>query len=140
VYYHDNWGFDVSFETQEARELADFLSNFDPSRDGLWVASGNGSLAGSVAIDGRQSLTGGARLRWFIVAPRFQGQGVGTALIRKARDFCREVGHRSVFLWTFQGLEAARRIYEAHGFVLSQQYSVQQWGRTIVEQQYVARW
>jgi hypothetical protein len=29
VYYHEHWGFDVSFETQVGRELSIFVSEFD---------------------------------------------------------------------------------------------------------------
>ncbi len=35
TYYHDHWGFDITFETQVARELAEFLSRFDASTDAL---------------------------------------------------------------------------------------------------------
>jgi hypothetical protein len=31
VYYHENWGFDISFETQVGRELSEFLRDFDSS-------------------------------------------------------------------------------------------------------------
>ena len=34
VYYHEHWGFDVSFETQVGRELSIFVSEFDKERDG----------------------------------------------------------------------------------------------------------
>jgi len=39
-------------------------------------------------------------------------------------------------LWTFQGLDAARRLYEAHGFVLVEQWSGDQWGQAMVEQRF----
>ena len=39
VYYHENWGFDVSFETQVGRELSEFVSRFEEERDGLWAVS-----------------------------------------------------------------------------------------------------
>ena len=35
VYYYENWGFDVTFETQVGRELSEFVSKFDKNRDGL---------------------------------------------------------------------------------------------------------
>lgn len=136
TYYHTYWGFDVSFETQEARELADFMSRFNPKTDCLWAAYLDGAFAGSIAIDGLKKDTEGARLRWLIVEPSFQGRGIGQELIRKAIDFCRAAGHEKVFLLTFKGLEAARHLYEQAGFVLTHEYGADQWGSTIKEQKY----
>jgi len=136
VYYSENWGFDVSFETQVARELSAFITAFRPDGDGFWAALVDSVFAGSIAIDGSLADTEGARLRWFIVAPEFQGMGIGSALIRQAVHFCKKAGHRRVFLWTFRGLGAARTLYEREGFTLAIEKPVQQWGREIIEEQF----
>jgi len=136
LYYHSRWGFDVSFEAQVARELSDFLMAFDRDRDGLWTVMENHHLAGSIAIDGRQAEFVGARLRWFIVVPEFQGTGMGFALAQQAVAFCRNKGYSKIFLWTFRGLDAARRIYEKLGFALCEEHEVLQWGRSIREQKF----
>jgi GNAT superfamily N-acetyltransferase len=136
VYYHEHWGFDVTFETQVGRELSEFVARFREGRDGLWVARVQGAFAGSVAIDGREAETDGARLRWFIVLPPFQGTGLGKALLGRAVEFCRQGSYPGVYLWTFQGLEAARTLYERHGFRLCEEHGVDQWGRRIIEQRF----
>lgn len=136
VYYHENWGLDISFETQVGRELSEFLARFRSGRDGLWVANVAGAFAGSVAIDGSDADNQGARLRWFIVTPSFQGSGIGKALLGKSVRFCKEVGCKRVFLWTFEGLETARYLYESVGFCLCQEHEVRQWGREIKEQRF----
>jgi GNAT superfamily N-acetyltransferase len=136
VYYHVHWGFDVSFETQVGRELSEFIANFDDARDGLWVATENGKFAGAVAIDGQMADTQGARLRWFIVAPDFQNAGLGNELISQAVEFCRKKRYPKVFLWTFEGLDAARRLYERENFRLSQAHDVDRWGQRIKEQKF----
>jgi GNAT superfamily N-acetyltransferase len=137
VYYHEHWGFDISFEVQEARELAEFLGRYRKERDGLWVARVDRRFAGAIAIDGGPVGTqDGARLRWFIVPQEFQGCGIGTMLIRKAVEFCRAAGHHKVFLWTFHGLESARHLYERAGFRLALQREVHQWGQVILEQKF----
>lgn len=136
VYYHRNWGFDISFEAQVSRELSAFFSGFREKRDGFWAARADGSFAGAVAIDGQLADTEGARLRWFIVEPERQGLGIGKQLIQKALRFCKATGHRRVFLWTFQGLNAARRLYEAEGFKLVEEHAVEQWGSRITEQKF----
>jgi GNAT superfamily N-acetyltransferase len=137
VYYHQNWGFDLSFESQVARELADFLSRLDPERDLFLVALAGGSFAGSVAVDGAGEQA--ARLRWFMVEPSLCGQGIGRALLEKARRFAQKAGYGELYLWTFAGLEAARRLYERAGFVLAEEHRLEKWGNVINEQKYVLR-
>jgi len=137
VYYYENWGFDITFETQVGSELSDFLRDFNAERDGFWVATVDGRFAGAVAVDGRLESREGARLRWFIVEPSFQGRGIGKALLQTAIRFSRQTGQQSIFLWTFKGLEAAKRLYEAEGFVLAEEHDVRQWGNIITEQKFV---
>jgi GNAT superfamily N-acetyltransferase len=136
VYYKEHWGFDVSFETQVGRELSEFIGNFDNDRDGFWAATKDGIFSGAVAIDGQMADTEGARLRWFIVAPEFQNAGLGKKLISQAVEFCRKKKYPKVFLWTFEGLDAARRLYERENFRLSETQDVDQWGRHIKEQKF----
>lgn len=136
TYYYKNWGLDVTFETQVGRELSEFIQDFDEDRDGLWVAQCNRRFAGSVAIDGRTAKEEGARLRWLIVDPVFEGQGFGRALLSRAIRFLREKHYKKAFLWTFEGLEAARHLYESEGFILSDERDVHQWGKKIREQRF----
>ena len=90
----------------------------------------------AIAIDGQFADTDGARLRWFIVAPEFQNAGLGKELISQAVEFCREKKFPKVFLWTFAGLDAARRLYERENFRLSEAHDVDQWGQNIKEQKF----
>ena len=136
VYYHDNWGFDVTFETQVGGELSEFVSQFDGNCDGLWVAVKKGEFAGAIAIDGTDAFGEGARLRWFIVDPQYQGSGIGKNLIMQAIEFCRQKRFPKVYLWTFKGLEDARRLYEVVDFRLSEECQIDQWGQDITEQKY----
>jgi GNAT superfamily N-acetyltransferase len=136
VYYHENWGFDVTFETQVGRELSAFMSRFDEELDGFWVAVREKEFAGSIAIDGAQATTAGARLRWFIVDPQYHGSGIGSKLMARSIEFCRRKGFPGIYLWTFKGLESARRLYESAGFRLSAESRIDQWGQTILEQKY----
>jgi GNAT superfamily N-acetyltransferase len=136
TYYYEHWGFDVTFETQVGRELSEFLINFHDRRDGFWVAWVSGAFAGSVAIDGSDAQGQGARLRWFIVAPQLQGRGIGRALLKNSIEFCRKAGHSRVILWTFEGLDAARCLYEEAGFRLAEEREVRQWGQNIREQMF----
>ena len=116
VYYFQNWGFDVTFETEVGRELSEFVSKFDEDLDGLWVATEKEEFAGAIAIDGHNAFAEGARLRWFIVMPEFQKKGIGKELISRALEFCKRRCYPKVYLWTFEGLEDARRIYKSANF------------------------
>lgn len=136
VYYYENWGFDVSFETQVAQELAVFLREFQQRRDEFITAFVDGDFVGSVAIDGRLASSEGARLRWFIVKPEFHAKGIGRALLAKTIAFCKDAGHPRIFLWTFNGLDSARHLYEREGFSLAEEHLIEQWGGTIQEQKF----
>jgi GNAT superfamily N-acetyltransferase len=129
-------GFGLAFEARVARELADFCERLDPQRDGLWLLVRNGRVEGSIVIDGVHAADEGAHLRWFIASDAVRGTGWGNRLIEAAMDFCRACGHRRVYLWTFEGLDAARHLYEKHGFRLAQQAPGRQWGVEVNEQRF----
>ncbi|MEJ2586536.1 MAG: GNAT family N-acetyltransferase [Deltaproteobacteria bacterium] len=136
TYYKAHWGLDHTFEAEVATELADFIINFDPAKDGLWCAVVGKDLAGSIAIVGQRDRPGEARLRWYIVDPRFHRMGIGKSLIERAITFSRQAGFDLVGLWTFEGLERAQSIYQKNGFRLAQTREVPQWGGMINEQQF----
>lgn len=136
LYYRKHWGFGLYFERKVATELSEFLDRFDESRDGFWLATLEDRIIGSVALDGINREGEGAHLRWFIVETEHQGRGGGKALLRKAVDFSRERAFRRMYLWTFAGLEAARHLYESHGFALCREHCDDQWGISVKEQMY----
>ena len=118
VYYAKHWDLGLYFEAKVATELAAFLSRFDPTRDGAWIAQLGGEFVGAVFIDGKDAHGEGARLRWFIVDPAYQGQGIGNRLMDAAISFCRQASFKRVYLTTFAGLETARHLYDKYGFRL----------------------
>jgi len=135
-YYARRWGFGFYFEAKVAKTLEGFLSRYDEKRDGFWTASRTGRVEGSIAIDGLHADADGAHLRWFIVSEDLHGRGVGSALLSNAVDFCRSSGYRKVYLWTFEGLLSARRLYEKTGFRLVEQRPGTQWGKEVHEQRF----
>jgi len=136
TYYYEHWGFDLFFESKVATELSEFLRRFDGACDGFWVASVGEKIVGSIAIDGVHHDSKGAHLRWFIVAPESQGQGIGKRLLEEAVAFCRKAEFSKVYLWTFSGLDPARHLYEKFGFRLREEHEGKQWGRTVTEQRF----
>lgn len=135
-YYSKEWGFDLFFESKVAGDISEFLSRFDPSRDGFWIARKGNDIIGSIAIDGIKGMNNGAHLRWFIVKPEYHGQGIGSRLIKEAIEFSKKAGFSKIYLWTFKGLEQARHLYEKHGFRLVFEKQGTQWGKKVLEQRY----
>lgn len=135
-YYHQHWNFGLFFEAKVAIELSEFLKRFKESRDGFWAVLLDGRVEGSLIIDGIHSGTEGAHLRWFIISDELRGEGVGNQLIQTAISFCRSSGCGKVYLWTFEGLEAARHLYEKAGFKLVEEHKGTQWGTEVNEQKF----
>jgi len=136
-FYARHAGFGAYFESKVAAGLADFATRLDKPDNGLWLAWQDGRAVGSVAIDGEDLGEGQAHLRWFIVDDGLRGAGVGRRLLRRALDFCDARKVPAIQLWTFRGLDAARRLYESEGFELAEEYPGRQWGEQVFEQRFV---
>ena len=136
-YYARSWGFGLAFETKVAGELAAFLSGMDAERDFFLAAYEGGAVAGSIVVDITGGGERGAHLRWFIVAT--PGHGLGKTLFERAMTFCDGKGQRAVWLTTFAGLDAARSLYERHGFRLTGESDIDQWRGGVREQLFERR-
>jgi GNAT superfamily N-acetyltransferase len=134
-WYARHWKFGAYFEALVAQGLAEFLGHFDAARDGFWIARLGETVAGSVSLVGARD-AGPARLRWFILDEGAQGRGIGRRLMQAAMDFSRAAGYRHVYLTTFAGLDAARALYEKHGFVLTHEAADRTWGVPVTEQRF----
>jgi GNAT superfamily N-acetyltransferase len=139
VYYHEHWGFGSFFEAKVAAGLAEFINRFDEKQDGLWTASLEDRIEGSIAIDGIHAQDMGAHLRWFIVSACLHGRGIGSRLITAAIRFCRNRGYKRIYLLTFEGLDPARHLYEKNGFTLMEQQRGTMWGAEMNEQRFEMR-
>ena len=135
LYYARAWGFGAFFEAKVAREAGEFAAALPRGDSRLWFARLHDRVVGSIAIDGRQSAS--AHLRWFILDDASRGAGTGAALLDAALAFCRAQSFPSVYLWTFAGLDAARRLYESRGFRLVGEKSAESCGARVREQRLV---
>lgn len=140
-YYSRMHGFGRAFEAGVAGGLAAFSARLDNPCNQFWRASVGGRVAGTIAIDGEDLNApkgrSHAHLRWFIVEDGHQGRGIGRALLAAAMAFCDRQGFSQVHLWTFRGLDAARRLYEAQGFTLADERAGARWGTEVMEQHFV---
>lgn len=137
-YYSRQWGFGRPFEVKVAAELATFLARQDPSCDLFENVFGpDGTLLGSITVDGVDAEKTGAQLRWLIVSDDARGQGIGRALMGRADAFIRDKGFPRTFLTTFAGLDAARKLYEEFGFGLVSEASNDPWSGAVGVQTFV---
>ncbi|MDF2120597.1 GNAT family N-acetyltransferase [Roseiarcaceae bacterium H3SJ34-1] len=138
VYYSREWGLGTAFETIVAAGVADFMPRCEEGNSRILHASREGRLLGSLTLDAGERGTPEAccHLRWFILADAAQGQGIGTALMRQAMAFMDERQIAHCWLTTFAGLAAARKLYENHGFRLTQSVTASTWGRALEEQRF----
>lgn len=134
TYYAEHWNLGPFFEAKAAAEIALFMQDFDQEKDGLWLALQGREIVGAVVIVGREVEERGARLRWFILDSKVQGQGVGNRLMREAMSFCERQHFKRVYLTTFAGLDAARHLYEKWGFHLCEESEDAHWGSVLIEQ------
>ncbi|CAN5677852.1 hypothetical protein BH09PSE5_BH09PSE5_47920 [soil metagenome] len=135
-YYSREVGFGQFFESKVALGMAEFSSRLDEPINGLWVATQGDRIVGTLAIDGQDLGEQTAHLRWFIVDDGVRGAGVGRLLMTEAMAFCDQNAFDATQLWTFQGLDAARRLYEQFGFTLAQEMPGTQWGSEVTEQRF----
>ncbi len=140
-YYARHWGFGSYFEAKLAAELASFVRRYDPLVDLIVSVGDTERVIGSVTVDGSDPERPDdlAHLRWFILDDRSRGHGLGRRLIGRALEFARGTGRSGVYLWTFAGLDAARRIYDAAGFRLVQELHGETWGARVTEQRFELR-
>ncbi|KAI0535037.1 marR family protein [Xylaria digitata] len=138
-FYSQLVGFGAYFESQLATGLADFVSRIDNDRNEVWTARSQGRIVGTIFIDGQDLGQNRAHLRAFIVDSDVRGGGVGCRLLAEAIEFVDKQLFEETRLWTFAGLDAARRLYESFGFVLKEQSTGSQWGKEVTEQLFIRK-
>lgn len=137
-YYEQAWGFGALFEARVAEAIGTWMQRYDPARDLFLTATDDDGPLGSISLDGSgpHAAIEGARIRFFIVADRARGRGVGKALMAQMMAFIDAAGFDRAFLTTFRGLDAARKLYEASGFVLTHEQADSTWGTPVLEQRF----
>jgi len=133
VFYGANYGWAPKIEAVTARICADFLDNFDPELERCWIAERGGERVGSVFLV-KDPEPGVARLRLLMVEAAARGEKLGRRLVDECVSFAREKGYREIVLWTHEVLSAARGIYKAVGFELTETWVHDDFGKPEVSE------
>lgn len=135
--YHEEYGFDTTFEPYVARPMSDYSLAEDQSKQQIWIVEMDREIVGSIAVI--DAGNNEAQLRWLLLTKETRGKGLGKELLKKALDFCREKKYSNVFLWTIDALEVAQSIYLRNGFKVSQEKRHIMWGVEVNEQRFDLR-
>ena len=118
VLYHQEYGWDATYEALIGRIMADFIDHFDAKRERCWIAERDGERLASVCLMAHPERANVAKLRLLFVEPSARGLGLGRLLVDTCTNFARGAGYDTITLWTNSVLVSARRIYEAAGYRL----------------------
>ena len=133
VLYHQEYGWDWTYEGLASRILGAFVAEFDRAREDGWVAERRGAIMGSVFLM-KSDDPAVAKLRLLYVEPSARGAGLGRTLVATCVARARQLGYRQLTLWTNDVLVAARRIYQAAGFRLISEAPHHSFGHDLVGQ------
>lgn len=136
VGYATQYGWDGMFEAMVAKIVADFITNYDASRERCWIAEINGDRVGHIFLVKHPDELQTAKLRLLFVEPSARGMGLGAALVSECLRFARTGGYQKVVLWTQSLLRAAHRIYEQAGFRLVKEEPHRSFGHDLIGQEW----
>ena len=130
VLYHQDYGFDASFEALVAKVAAEFIESFDPARGCSFIAEIDGRIAGAAFVVAKSVTV--AKLRLVYLEPWARGAGLGRRLVEACMAFARGAGYTRMTLWTQDFLVPARKLYASLGFERISAEPLQAFGRQMI--------
>lgn len=134
ILYKKEFNYGMEFENYVAKGFCEFYSQFDPNKDGVWIAEKDNKIIGTLFLMHREDKI--AQLRYFLILPEFRGTGLGKHLMQLFIDSLKEKKYKSAFLWTTDELPVAAKIYNKHGFELTEEKSSESFGKPLKERRF----
>lgn len=132
--YKEEHNFGIEFEAYAFAGMYEFYENYNPQKDRIWICEHNTKIVGSLLLMHKENNS--SQLRFFYVDKEYRGIGLGKRLMQLYKDFFKEKGYKSSFLWTFQGLDSAISLYTRHGFRLAEEKKTETFGKIENEQRF----
>ena len=110
---------DLSFQNFEG-ELKSFNIMYSSPKGSMLLAENSGNVVGAVGL--RYLSEGVAEMKRMFVLPKFQGHGIGDALMSAFIKQACKLGYSSIKLDTIPELDKAIRLYKKHNFVQIKAY------------------
>jgi peptidyl-dipeptidase Dcp len=133
ILYKREYDYGIGFESYVAAGLFEFYKNYNPDRNRVWVCEHNSQIVGFLLLMNRGEA---AQLRYFLICPEYRGIGLGKRLMELYMEFFYHCGYKSSYLWTTHELETAARLYQRHGFRLTEEKESTVFGKPLVERKY----
>ena len=133
VLYQQEYGYGIEFEAYVASGLHEFYQSYDPSTNRVWVCEHEGRMIGFLLLMNRGD---SAQLRYFLIHPDYRGIGLGRKLMENYMEFFHQCGYKHSYLWTTDELDKAARLYERHGFRLTEERESTAFGKPLKERKY----
>lgn len=131
--YFKEYGYTTIFESYVAKSLGEFLENYTPERNRIWVCEYQNNIIGTLVLMDRGPA---AQLRYFLLEPEFRGFGLGTKLMDLFMEFLRGCGYKSSYLWTTEQQVTAAKVYKRYGYQLTEEKPSTAFGVSLTEQRY----
>ena len=130
--YARDEGFDDTFKKLVTDILDTYITTRDPQTERGWIAERDGQRIGCVFCT-RAHEPDMARLRMLLVLPEARGAGLGQRLLDHCIDFARDLGRKTLYLWTHESHRAACALYAKNGFEQRSQVAGRSFGTDVVE-------
>jgi len=107
--------FPETYHHLDADDLNDLRNAYNGERDIFLVAKKEDNIVGTIAIKEENSEV--ALLRRLFVAQEYRSKGFGSALIKKAIDFCKDQNYSMISFRGNNQMDKAIRAIEKNGFI-----------------------
>jgi len=134
ILYQAEYDYGIEFESYVAKGLHEFIEQYDPQRDQVWVCQHLDRMIGFMLLMHRGENS--AQLRFFILQREYRGIGLGNKLMDEFMRCLVNNNYHHAFLWTTHEQEAAAHLYRKAGFTMTQEKNSTAFGKPLTEQRY----